>query len=182
MQYNESEYNLDSYNLTNYTSTLTESIAPSDATVAKSISVVKTDSQAAADALSDGVSLAAMLDTVTILQRAHTPFSYNNGRYNDYTYNARFDEDEVLLVATKALLDDIASSDALQPFAIYKVLSDTISDSDSLSFAFDFSLTDFVFFAENFRIEITKKALFATIRMNDWVGFKHRPFTEYWGN
>jgi hypothetical protein len=182
MQYNESEYNGDSYNLTNYTQTLSETITDSDATVAFSVSIVKTDSQGSADALSDGVSLAAMLDTITILQRAKTPFAYNNGRYNDYMYNARADEDEILLAPTKVLVESLSSTDFMQPFIIAKVITELITDVDILAFSGIHVLNDFIFLSEYFRIEITNKALNDTIRLADWLSIERTPVNNEWAD
>lgn len=184
MQYNESQYNGDEYNVTNYTATLTESLTESDATVAFSMGIVKTDSQGTADALSDGVSLAALLDTVTIYQRANTPFAYNNGRYNDFMYNARADEDEILLMATKFLADNTVSmSDFLAPFTVQKSLSETMTSIDATVFFFDFTaLPDVVVMDELFSIQITNKALGATIRLNDWLSIEQNPQSDQWGD
>lgn len=180
MQYNESQYNGDEYNLTNYTATLTESITPSDGTVAKSMSIVKTDSQAAADALSDGISLTAFLDTITILQRAHTPFAYNNGMYNQYMYNSRLDEDEVLLMATKVLSASVTASDFMQPFSISKKILESLSETDTILFSTETTLDDFVFLSELMRIEITNKALNDTLRISDWLSIKRNPQNVEW--
>lgn len=184
MQYNESQYNGDSYNLTNYTSTLTETVTPSDATITKSIIAVKMDSQGTADAISDGVSLAAMLDTVTIYQRANTPFAYNNGKYNDFMYNSRADEDEILLMATKVLNGEaVFSNDFLAPFAVEKSFTETQPVSDLTVFFFDITaLTDVVIAEELFRIEITNKALGATLRLNDWLSIEQSPQSDQWGD
>lgn len=181
MQYNESQYNGDSYNLTNYTQTLVETITPSDAALTFSVGMVRTDSQGTADALSDGVTLAAILDTVTIYQRAHTPFAYNNGRYNDFLYNLRADEDEILLMAGKMLTGDaIILTDELRPFLIEKVLLESFTESDVLSFIVQPIFDEFVFLSEFFRIEITNKALNETLRLADWVTIKQNPQSEEW--
>lgn len=184
MQYNESLYNGDSYNLTNYAQTMTESIPVSDATVLMSVGIVKTDSQGTADVLSDGVSLAAMLDTVTIFQRAHVPFAYNTGMYNQFMYNAKFDDDEILLMANKVFTDDIIPTAILQPFVIDKNLPETVSTVDQTVFFFDFTLLpDVVVIDEsNFKVEITNKALDATLRLNDWLSIEQNPQSDNWGD
>lgn len=185
MQYNESLYNGDSYNLTNYAQTLTETMTEMDATVTKNISTTKTDSQGTADALSDGVTLSALLDTVTIFQRAYTPFAYNNGQYNVFMYNARFDEDEILLMATKFLNDnDVIVTDELEPFVIDKNASETVPVTDQTVFFFDFTaLPDVVVIDEsNFKVEITNKALNATLRLNDWLSIEQNPQSDNWGD
>lgn len=180
MQYNESEYNGDSYDLTNYTSTLVETITPTDADITKSISAIRTESQGTADTIGGSDTLQAFLETVTILQRALTPFAYNNGMYNQYMYNARMDEDEILLMATKILLDSIASTDVMQPFNIEKVILETIADLDTITFIADTSYFDFVFLSEFFRIEITNKALNETILTADWLTIKQSPQSMEW--
>lgn len=180
MQYNESQYNGDSYNLTNYSTTLVETITPSNAALTFSVGLLRTDSQGTADAISGNAALQAFLDTVTIYQRAHTPFAYNNGRYNDYMYNARADEDEILLMATKALSDSIASSDTVGDFIIDKLLSESVSETDAILFASAVVYDDFIFLSEFFRIEITNKALNETLHLADWVTIKQNPQSEEW--
>lgn len=181
MQYNESMYNGDSYNLTNYTQTLVETMTEVDGTIAKSISVVRTDSQGTADALSDGVSLAAILNTVTIFQRARTPFAYNNGMYNQFMYNARFDEDEILLMAGKLHLEDMFLSAVMQPFAVEMVRLEVITPVDQTVFFFDLTtLDDFVFLSEFIHVEITNKALNDTLRLADWLSIERNPVNNEW--
>jgi hypothetical protein len=180
MQYNESGYNGDSYNLTNYTSTLVETITPIDATVAKDIFALRIESQGTADTIGGSDTLQAFLETVTILQRALTPFPYNNGMYNQYMYNARMDEDEILLMATKVLVDSISSSDALAPFSIEHAIFETITDVDTITFSLDFSVFDFIFLSEYFRIEITNKALDETLQISDWLTIKQSPQSVEW--
>lgn len=179
MQYNESEYNGDSYNLTNYALTLTESFSESD-NLTKQISAVRTESQGTADALGGSATLQAFLETITIYQRANTPFAYNNGRYNDFMYNARADEDEILLMATKALSDSISSSDVIGPFDVIHLLSESISESDAMLFSTSQVLDDFIFISENFRIETTNKALNETLRLADWVSIERTPVNNEW--
>lgn len=183
MQYNESQYNGDSYNLTNYAQTMVETITLTDGTVAKSISSLRTDSQGMADALSDGVSLSAFLDTVTIYQRANTPFAYNNGQYNFFMYNARADEDEILLMPGKVMGDGMGIADAMQPFTIEKVMGETMTPTDLTVFFFDIiHPIDIVALEEVFRIEITNKALDATVRINDWLSIEQSPQSDAWGD
>lgn len=179
MKYNEKQYNGGSYDLTNYSSTLIESIAPAD-TLSKSVSSLRTESQATADAIGGSDTLQAFLETITILQRAKTPFAYNNGRYNDYMYNARADEDEILLMATKVLLDSVVSSDFIAPFSAQKALLETITDTDSISFSGATMMFDFVFLSEYFRIEITNKALNETLLLADWLTIKQSPQSVEW--
>lgn len=181
MQYNESQYNGDSYNLTEYAQTLVETITPSDATVAFSVGIVRMDSQGTADAISGNAALQAFLDTVTIYQRANTPFAYNNGRYNDFMYNVRTDEDEILLMPGKMLTgNDVVVTDELRPFLIDKVMLESFSESDVLSLTSQPLFDDFVFLSEFFRIEITNKALDETLRLADWVTIKQNPQSEEW--
>lgn len=182
MQYNESLYNGDSYNLTNYTSTLVETIAPTDSGVAFSIGVVKTESQGTADAIGGSASLQAFLETITILQRAQTPFAYNNGTYNQYMYNARLDEDEILLMATKALMDSMTLTDFLQPFSIQKELLETISDIDTVTFMASSSLLDLVICDALAKVEISNKAVNETVRVADWLSIERRPANNEWGD
>lgn len=180
MQYNASLYNEDEYNLTEFDLNLLEDITSSDV-LTKSIEITRTDSQGSADAISDGVSLAALLDTVTIYQRAQTPFAYNNGRYNDFMYNSRADEDEILLMPTKVLPENIFPTDTLAPFISIKGLSDIMSETDALLlFSSDFVYNDFVFLSELFRIEVTNKGLNDTIRMADWLSIERNPANDEW--
>jgi hypothetical protein len=181
MQYNESLYNGDSYDLTSYTQTLVETITPVD-TLIKDISVLRTDSQGTADTLGGSASLQAFLETITILQRAKTPHAYNTGRYNDYMYNARLDEDEILLAPTKVLLDSLNPIDYLQPFVIDKVITELITDTDTLSLSAILVLNDFIFLSEYFRIEITNKALHDTIRLADWLSIERTPVNNEWAD
>lgn len=182
MKYNESRYNSGEYNLTNYTTTLVESITPADATVTKSITAVRIESQGTADALGGSSSLQAFLETITILQRAKTPFAYNNGMYNSYMYNARADEDEILLMATKDLQDAVTSSDTLGAFSIIRLLTDTVTDVDTLIFMAGIFLEESVFIDEFARVEISNKALNETIRVADWLTIDRRPVNQEWGD
>lgn len=180
MQYNESQYNGDSYNLTNYTVTLVEAVTPADATITKDISAVRTESQGTADAIGGSASLQAFLETVTIYQRANTPFAYNNGMYNQFMYNARADEDEILLMTTKALSDSLTLTDAIGPFVVLQLLSETITDIDTISFSSVLRPIDFIFLSEFFRIEITNKALNETLRVADWLSIERNPVNNEW--
>lgn len=182
MQYNESQYNGDSYNLTNYTSTLVETIAPIDATVSKSISSLRVESQATSDTIGGSDTLQAFLETITILQRARTPFAYNTGMYNQYMYNARLDEDEILLMATKALSDTITSSDTVGAFSVIRLLIDTIIDTDTVFFGAETFLQESVFLDEFARVEVSNKALNETIRTADWLTIDRRPVNQEWGD
>lgn len=182
MQYNESLYNGDSYNLTNYSATLVETIAPTDADVVKDVSVVRADSQGTADAIGGSASLQAFLETVTILQRAKTPHAYNTGMYNQYMYNARLDEDEILLMATKALVDTLTLTDSLEPFTIDKLLSEIMTETDTLSFSAQSILIEFVFLSELFNIQFTNKALNDIVRLGDWLSIKQNPQSDNWGD
>lgn len=182
MQYNERQYNGSAYDLTNFTYTLVESIVPTDGTVAKSISALRTESQGTADTIGGSDTLQAFLETITILQRAKTPFAYNNGRYNDYMYNARADEDEILLMATKVLLDSISSSDFIAPFSISKTLLEIITDTATVSFIPAFTLLESVFIDEFARVEISNKALNETLRTADWLTIDRRPVNQEWGD
>lgn len=178
-QYNDQQYNGEEYNLTAYVQTCTETIAASD-DLTKSVSVIRTDSQGTADALSGNDNLAAFLETVSILQRAKTPFYYNGGNYNWYMYNSRLDDDEIIILTIKALSDSIGSSDFIAPFMVEKLLSETVTDVDTLSFSASLSLFDFIFLSEFFRIEITNKALNDTIQVNDWLTVKQSPQSVEW--
>lgn len=179
MQYNESQYNGDEYNLTNYVSILTETLTPSD-TLTFSVEITKTDSQGTADAISDGVSLAAMLDTVTIYQRAHTPFAYNNGQYNMFMYNVRADEDEILLMAIKAMTDILSLSDSLTPLDVEKVLPETATLADALTLSSHILFLDFLFMGDFLSVSVTNKALFDSVRMSDWLTVKRNPQNAEW--
>lgn len=182
MQYNEDLYNGSGYNLTNYSSTLSETVTPSDAALAFSVGIVKTDSQGTADLLSDGVSLAAMMDTVTIYQRARTPFAYNNGMYDMFMYNARLDEDEILLMANKVFGDFFTLTDSLQPFLIIKNLTETFTEVDVLTMAMEIMFTESLFLSDYARAEITNKALSGIVRLSDWLSIERNPPTNDWSN
>jgi len=182
MQYNESVYNGDSYNLTNYNVNLVEIIISTDADVLKMLSMLRVDSQGTADTIGGSATLQAFLETVTIYQRAHTPFAYNNGMYNQFMYNARADEDEILLAATKALEDNIISVDTLGDFLTDKLLSETVPNVDTLVFSGDFLFQDFLFLSEFHRIEITNKALDDTLRLADWLAIERNPVNNEWFN
>jgi hypothetical protein len=181
MQYNESQYNANSYNLTSYSLALAETVASSD-DLTKSVGAVLTESQATADALGGNASLQAFLETVTIYQRARTQFAYNNGRYNAFMYNIRADEDEILLMATKALSDSIASTDATVLLLPDKGLLETLAESDVLSFLPNESLQEFLFLSELFRIEVTNKSLSDTVRLADWLSIERNPTSNNWGD
>lgn len=182
MQYNEDLYNGSSYNLTEFSTTLMESVAPVDATITKDISSLRTESQGTADAIGGSASLQAFLETITIYQRANTPFAYNNGMYNQFMYNARADEDEILLMATKALIDSITSTDTLGDFSVAKELLETMTESDVLSVTPQMILDDFIFLSEFHRIEITNKALNETLRVADWLSIERQPVNNEWGD
>lgn len=182
MQYNESLYNGGSYNLTSYTQALVETMTPADAAPTFSIGIVKTDSQGSADAIGGSASLQAFLETVTIYQRANTPFAYNNGRYNDYMYNARADEDEILLMATKALSDSFTTTDTLNSSAI-KLLNETIMGADATAILTPTKILDeFLFLSELHQIEITNKTLSDTVRLADWLSIERHPQVNNWGD
>lgn len=182
MQYNESEYNGDEYNLTNYTTTLVESVTPTDATVIKSIISKRIESQGTADTIGGSDTLQAFLETITIIQRAKTPFAYNTGMYNQFMYNARLDEDEILLMATKALSDAITSSDFMAPFSIIHLLTETITDTAVVFFMVNILLEESVFIDEFARVEISNKALNEIIRVADWLTIDRKPVNQEWGD
>lgn len=181
MRYNERLYNGSSYNLTNYSATLSETLTETDV-LSKQASMKRVDSQGTADAISDAESLAAFLETVTIYQHARTPFAYNNGQYNTRMYNLRVDEDEILLMATKALADEMIPSDFIAPFVASKLLAETISETTSTIFTSSPFYQDIMLMSDFVRAEISNKAFQDIIRVNDWLQFKHTPFTEYWGD
>lgn len=180
MLYNGAQYDGGEYNGTLSVLGLAESLSSADS-LNKSISLVKVEAQPSMDALSDAETLAAFLDTITILQHATYGHVYNSAEYNAAMYNRTADQDEVLLQATKALVDAITSSDALAPFSASKLLSETISEAVAIFFTQNPVLSDFVFMTDDVRPEISNKALTDTIRVNDWLEFTHTPFTEYWG-
>lgn len=182
MQYNAYQYNASEFNLISYDVNLFDSVTESDE-VLKMPQIVRTDSQGTADALSDGFSLAAMMDTVTIYQRASTPFAYNNGRYNDFMYNIRADEDEILLMPTKALPDTVTITDVMASFSIEHILSDTLTSTDgTVAFMATSEMVEVVVLDEIFRLEVTNKALNETLRINDWLTIKQRPQSDNWGD
>lgn len=181
-QYNTDTYNDTQYNLTQFVASLTETITASD-DLTKQIGVVKTDSEALADVISDGVSMAAMLETVNILQRARTPHMYNGGLYNWYMYNTRLDDDEILLMAQKALTDSFTSSDAIISIDMIKECLETLTPADSLAMSQILApFIEFLFSFDAARAEISNKALYDTIRVNDWLTIRHTPFVEYWND
>lgn len=179
-QYNTDAYNDTQFNLTQFAVGLLETVTPTD-TLTKEIGIVKTDSEALADVISDGVNMAAMLETVNILQRARTPHMYNGGLYNWYMYNTRLDDDEILLMAQKALTDSFTSSDAITSINAIKVLLETLTPADSLAMSQILApFIEFLFSFDAVRAEISNKALYDTIRVNDWLTIRHTPFVEYW--
>jgi hypothetical protein len=181
-QYNSDVYNDTQYNLTAFAVGLLETITPSDS-LSKSIEIVKTDSEALADVISDGVNMAAMLETVNILQRARTPHPYNSGLYNWYMYNTRLDDDEILLMAQKALTDSFTSSDAITSISMIKEQLETLTPSDSLAMTNILApFIEFLFSFDAVQREISNKALYDTIRINDWLTIRHTPFVEYWND
>lgn len=178
MQYNELTYNASQYDLIQFSQTCTEALSESDV-LAKQASTLRIDSQATADAISDGATLSAFLETVNIYQHAYTPLVYNNSRYNWNTYNIRFDEDEILLRAMKVLIESQGSSDVIMAFSVWKSLADSLTSSDAMMLMPQPVLDEFVFLSESFRIEVANKALMDIIRTNDWLQIK-KVFVEYW--
>lgn len=181
MQYNAYRYNASEYDLTAYNVNLFDSVSESD-TLTKSVSIIRTDSQGTADALSDAASMAALLDTVTIYQRARTPFAYNNGRYNDYMYNVRADEDEILLKPTKALGDIVTLTGVISALSAIRLLTETVTDTDLVLFMANRLLEESIFIDESARIEISNKALNEIIRTADWLTIDRRPVNQEWGD
>jgi hypothetical protein len=178
MEYNQNEYNASQYDLTQFSQTCTEALSEADVLTKSAISV-RVDSQATADAISDGATLAAFLETVNIYQHAYTQLAYNNSRYNWNMYNRRFDEDEILLRAMKVLTESQSSSDVITAFSSFKALADSLSYSAALFLQPSPVLDEFVYLSESFRIEVANKAFMDIIRMNDWLQIK-KVFVEYW--
>lgn len=179
MQYNSTTYNSGEYNITAHDLTLSDSFSETDV-LTKQIFAVKTESQPSVDALSDADSLAAFLDTITILQRATYGNPYNSIEYNAAMYNRTVDNDEVLLQVTKVLQDSITSSDFIAPFSVQKSLLETITETDTIIFFSDLMLNDFVFISEFIRVEITNKALNETLRLADWLSIERNPVNNEW--
>lgn len=182
MLYNSQLYDGGSYDLTSFNVTYTESIASSD-DLTKSVGIVKTDSQGTADALSDGASLAAFLETIRFDLRARTPFSYNNGRYNDYMYDTRLDEDEITLLTIKVLTDSFSESDSVSTIADYlRTLSESFSETDAVNFMANALMEESIFIDEIGRVEISNKALNETLRVADWLTIDRKPVNQEWGD
>jgi hypothetical protein len=178
--YNADLYNDNEYNLTAYVEQLTESIASSDS-LSKLFGLVRTDSQNTSDLLSDQASLAAFHDTVSIFQRARTPFMYNGGLYNWYMYNLRLDEDEILLMAMPVLYDAVGSTDTLMPFSVYQVLLESMAYSDLLTTTSMPVLMEFLFSSDYNHVQMSNKALNATLRLNDWLEIA-KPSADQWSS
>lgn len=182
MQYNSTTYNGGEYNLTAHDVNLFDSVTETD-DLTKEAGIVKTESQASVDALSDGVSLAAMLDTITILHRASYGNPYNSFSYNESAYNGVFDDDEVLLSIGKVLDDSLSTTDVLAPFVLEKNLAETIASVDVItSVATTKSLLEFLFVSELFSIQVTNKAVGDTIRLADWLSIERSPASDNWGD
>lgn len=182
MRYNEARYNAAEYNLTAFMQLCSESIAESD-TATKSVTTIRTESQASADALSDNETMAARLETVSILQRATYGVVYNSAEYDAAMYNRTVDTDELLLRPTKALSDTMGFSDTLGAFSTIKALLDSMSETDLISFTTSPVFIESVFLNEIlFRIEISNKALNDTIRVADWLQVERNPQHNDWGN
>lgn len=183
MQYNETQYNNASYNFTQFALGCLETITPTDS-LTKSVSIIKTDSQASVDALSDGVSLHAILDSVQFVHRARYANPYGAFGYNEAMYNLIEDDDEVLLTVFKAITDAIGSADSLAYiWTAYKTLAETITGSSAIT-AFDVTtvLLETVFILETTRVEISNKALNESIRTADWLTIDRKPAQEEWGD
>lgn len=168
MQYNLKRYNAGEYNITAFSVNLSDSMTESD-TLTKRVTTFRTDSQGTADTIADRDNMAALLETVTIYQHAYTPFGYNNGRYNDFMYNRRVDQDEVLLMPIKALADSFTLSDALGGFLPNKALAESITEATVIFFLTNPLMQDFLFLDTAIRVEISNKAISDVIRINDWL-------------
>lgn len=179
MRYNDTQYNAGEYNFTLFVQNLSESMTESD-TLTKSVISVRTESQATADVLSDSQSLAAFLETVSILQRATYGVVYNSVGYNEAMYNATVDNDELLLQIGKVLQDSVGSTDAITTLNAIKGLIESITETDVLLFIQSPMFNDFVFLSEFIRIEITNKALNETLRLADWLTIKRKPGSNEW--
>jgi hypothetical protein len=70
------------------------------------------------------------------------------------------------------LFDATSLADNIGPTGVGKLLSDTITLSDSTSFDSSMQLSDIIFLDENFTKQITNKGLFDSIRLNDWISIK----------
>lgn len=182
MQYNEKQYNESSYNFSLIAAALAETVATTDV-LTKMPMMVRTDSQAAVDALGNGTTLAALLDSVIFQHRARyysTP--YGAFSYNEAMYNVIEDDDEVLLMPIKALSDSMASSDDLATlWAAARILAETQPLVDAtLVFVIQPIFAEFLFLSEFFRIEVTNKALNDELRMADWVQLERNPANNGW--
>lgn len=183
MQYNSTTYNAGEYNITAHDVNLSDILTETD-NLSKMPGIIRTDSQSSVDALSDGVSLAAFLDTITIRHQASYGNPYNSFSYNEATYNAVFDDDEVLLQIGKFLDgDSVTLMDTVGSFVLEKTLLETITGSDVIT-SFDSvkSLLDFVFMSELFTIQVTNKALNETLRLADWLSIERNPQVNNWGD
>lgn len=181
MQYNSTTYNSGEYNFTLHDVNLSDSVTDSD-TVTKNFNSLRIESQPSVDALSDAASLAALLETVTILQRASYGAVYNSFEYDGAMYNKTIDTDEVLLQVTKALVDTLTLTDTLAPFSSVKTLLDSLAETDVLVFSTQPILVDFVFLSDFVRREITNKACNETLRLADWLSIERNPANIEWGD
>ena len=158
----------------------TESMTLSD-TLTKSVSMTLQDSQNTVDAISDGVSLSAFMDN---LRLGPTGIGTLFGTYmfGEAMWQKTEIDGNLLLMPIKVLTDTMTLSDTLQPFSISKELLETLTLSSANTFEIDQVLSDFLFFDEDIKVEITNKALNDSIRLNDWLTVKLKPASEPWGD
>jgi hypothetical protein len=144
MQYNSGRYNEHQYNVDFFSKSLTDSISVTDATISKSIGVVKLDSSSLSDSINKYDALHALLDSLTLTD-------------NQKSF--------VYLVKN----DSLVLSDTLLPFSVLKSLTDSINMTETIIKVQSVLYQDTMFLDENFTKQITNKGLFDTIRTADWV-------------
>lgn len=156
-----------------------ETITSTD-TIAKSVSLTLQDSQNSVDAVSDGVSLAALMDVIP-LGNAGIGVLFGDWLFGEITWEKADIGGNLLLMANKVMTEGIVFTDAIGPFTANKALFDALMSTDAINFATDHELLDFLFMSDLARVEISNKALSDEIRMNDWLTIKVLP-SEPWGD
>lgn len=182
MFYNQTQYNSGEYNLTIYDLSLLETITPAD-TITKSVSIARAESVGATETIGNYVGLQAFLDELMSLNTvSRLPAQYNSCQYNTSMYNVRFGDDGMTVMVGKNLIDLFTLTDAALYFSINQLLTELLLLSDTLSFIPDILFVEGVFMPDTLRVEVSNKALDATIYLSDWLSIKRNPVNEEWGD
>lgn len=100
-------------------------------------------------------------------------------RYNTRQYNAqRYNINGVF--HTTSLSETVTETDGTQLAEMFKSLSDSMSESDTIIFLTDLSLVDFVFADDAIQIQFTNKALADSVRLADWLSIERNPAQNGW--